>query len=242
MPNFALSLTDPVTDSVDITISNGVLTIVDHSNYSTSDEVGHLLANFTDFYQVMITLPSGGQYLFSSLGDGDEAVVPPSAGDPTVTYTYPGGDGQYWVTVYALPTYDAGTTYTYSALNPVYAYSGVNIYKLLQTGTGQIADSTYWEEVTDVDLLPSKYRINQRVVIYADSKRYYARKIYNANVLNNLIGANWEKLFRDPDFITAVEFFIGINSIPVMLAASRFAEIDLAINLMKQEASSGEVL
>jgi hypothetical protein len=73
-------------------------------------------------------------------------------------------------------------------------------------------------------------------------KRGYARKIYNANVLNNLIGPNWEKLLKDPEWIAAMELLVGISAIPVLLEASRYDEIDTTINNSKQLVSVGEVL
>jgi len=242
MPNFLLSITDPATNLSDITVSLGVLSITDHSNYTTSDEAGHLKANFSTFYKLLITLPSGGTYLYSSIADGDASITTPSVTDPSVDYTYPGGDGTYFVTLYAIPTYDAGVNYVYSTSNPVYVYSGSKIYRNIQTGTGQIASTLYWVEETDIDNLPLKYRLNQRVVIYADSKSYYARKIYNACIVNGLVGENWENLLKDPDFITAVRMFVGINAIPVLLASSKFTEIDTTINFLKQIGSTGEVL
>jgi hypothetical protein len=244
MANFQLSITNPATDAPDIVVSSGVLSIQDHSNYSTTDEVGHLKADFSEFYKVLITLPNGNEFLYSSIGDGDDTITVPSAGDPLVEYTYLTGDGQYWITVYSLPTYNASVSYVYSTLNPVYVYSSTKVYKCIQSGIGQTPDvsPTYWEEVPDIELLPSKYRLAQRAVIYADCKKFYARRIYNANCVNLIIGDNWEKLLRDPDFITSVEMFIGINSIPVLMAASRWDEIDTTINYMKYLSSKGEVV
>jgi hypothetical protein len=244
MSNFQISLTDPVTELPDITIASGKLSIQDHSNYSTCDEEGHLEADFADFYKMLITLPSGDEYLYSSIGDGDESIDTPDDGDPEVDYIYPGGDGQYFVTIYALPTYNSGADYVYSTSNPVYVYSGTKIYKNIQTGTDKTpaTDPTYWTEVTDIELLPSKYRLQQRIVIYAGVKAYYARKMYNTCILNGIVGENFEKLLRDPDFITSVRLFISINSIPILLASGRYDEIDTVINFMKQIESTGEVL
>jgi len=241
--NFQISLTSPITDLPDITIVSGVATIVDHSNYGESvPEAGHARADFKDFYKMLITLPTGAEYLYSSIGDGDAVITTPDAGDPEVDYTYLSGDGQYFVTIYVLPTYKPEAPY-YLPTIP-YVYNSGIIYKCIQSGTGQTpaTSPTYWEVVTDIDLLPSKYRLEQRTVIYADVKKFYARKIYNAAVLNAKVGDNWEKLFKDPDFITAVKFFVGINAIPVEMEASRFTEIDTTINHLKSLASAGEVL
>jgi hypothetical protein len=243
MASFQISITDPITDAPDIVVASGVVSITDHSNYSEAvPEAGHARSAFSDFYKLLITLPTGAVYLFSSLGDGDEVITTPSAGDPVADYNYLTGDGQYFVTIYSLPTYDPSAPYT--TVTTPYTYYGGKMYQLILDGTGQQPDisPTYWTEVTDIDLLPAKYRLDQRTVIYADSKRLYARKVYNANVVNGLIGDNWEKLTRDPDWIVAMEALLGINAIPILLEASRFSEIDSTINLLKQRASVGEVL
>ena len=243
MSSFQISITDPITDAPDIVVSSGVVSITDHSNYGESvPEAGHARSAFADFYKILITLPTADSYLFSSLGDGDASVGVPADGDPEIDYTYLTGDGQYFVTVYTLPTYDPSAVYVLSTAP--YVYYGTKMYKLIQSGTGQQPDTspTYWTEVTDIDLLSSKYRLDQRTVIYVDSKRLYARKVYTANVLNGLIGDNWEKLTKDPDWIVAMEALLGINAIPILLEASRFTEIDSTINLLKQRASVGEVL
>jgi hypothetical protein len=243
MASFQVSLTDPITDAPDIIISSGVMTITDHSNYAESvPEAGHARSDFSDFYKVLITLPTGAAYLFSSLGDGDAIITTPSAGDPVIDYTYLLGDGQYFVTIYTLPTYSPSAPYVLSTAP--YVYSAGVVYKCIQSGTGQTPASSpaYWTAVASIDSLPAKYRLEQRTVIYADAKRFYARKIYTASVVNGKVGDNFEKVIRDPDVILALEALIDINAIPVLLETSRFAEIDTVINHLKQLASVGEVL
>ena len=244
MAAFQISLTNPVTGLADISVSDGVITIVDHSNYGEgTPEAGHARANFTDFYKIKIVLPNGQSYLYSSKypADGDAVVAAPSAGNPTVDYSYSSGDGQYWVYVYTVPTYSGGASYLV-ATTP-YVWYGGTIWKALQNTSGHTpAEGVYWTAVTDYTTLPAKYQAAQRVVIYADSKRTYARRIYNVAVVNNRIGENWEKLLNDPEFITAVRLFVGINGIPILMAASRWTEIDTTINFMKYLAANYEVL
>jgi hypothetical protein len=243
MASFQVSLTDPITDLPDITIASGIMSITDHSNYGESvPEAGHTRTDFKDFYKLLLTTPAGDEYLYSSLGDGDASITPPSGGDPMVDYLYLNGDGQYFVTIYTLPTYDPSALY-YLPTAPYVWYSD-KVYKCLIGGTGNtpVGNPTYWEEVTDLDLLPTKYRLEQRIVVYVDMKKGFARKVYNANVLNNTIGPNWEKLLKDPDFIASMELLVGISAIPILLEASRFEEIDTTINNAKQLGSVGEVL
>lgn len=240
MANFALSLIDPITGIADISIASGIITIVDRSNYDDgSPEAGHARSNFSSFYKLKLTLPNLTEYLYSSISDGDEVIATPSAGgagDPHVHYTYLTGDGQYWVTIYTVPTYSAGAAYLITTTPYVY-YNSI-IWRALQNSTGQTpAETAYWTEVTDIETLPAKYRLAQRIVVYAEMKRCYARRVYNANVVNNKIGENYEKLLKDPEFIDAVRLFIAINSIPVLMAADDFTSVDTNINFGKQISS-----
>jgi len=241
MADFALSLINPTTGVEDITVASDILSIVDHSNYDTNAEAGHARSDFSDFFKILITLPDADSVLYSSIGDGDEVVTTPSAGDPEIDYPYSSGDGQYLITVYSVPTYNAAAPYLLETAP--YVYYNTSIWQLIQDATSQEpAENAYWTEVADIDLLPAKYRVAQKIAIYADEKKYWARKIYQANCVNNKIGDNWEKLLRDPDFIAAVELFIGINSIPVLMAIGRYDEVDITINRGKQICSAGEVL
>jgi hypothetical protein len=242
MANFLLSLTNPVTGLPDITVENGVVTVVDHSNYGDGTEAGHARANFTDFYKMKFTLPNGQTYLFSSKypADGNAIAGVPSAGNPTIAYTYNTGDGQYWIHVYTAPTYSSGASYLVA--NTPYVWYSSKYWKALQNTAGNTpVEGVYWTEITDIDTLPNKYRIAQRVVIYSDAKRTYARRIYNANVINNRIGENWEQLLKDPEYIAACRLFIAINSIPVSMASDNWTAVDATINFTKQVSSLYEV-
>lgn len=243
MANFQITLVDPVTGLPDITVENGVISIVDHSNYGDAvPEAGHARANFTDYYKVKFVLPNGLSYLYSSKypTDGDVLISTPSAGDPTVDYTYTTGDGQYWIYVYSVPTYAAGASYLFSTTP--YVWYADKLWQCLQNSTGSTpTENANWHEVT-LDELPAKYRIAQRTVIVSDAKRHYARRIYNANVINNRIGENWEQLLKDPEYIDACRYFVSINSVPVLMAADDWSKVDTNINFMKQLSAKYEVL
>lgn len=248
MANFSTSLTDPITALPDITVAAGILSVHDNSNYATSTEVGHLQANFDNYYKIKITNPAGTDYIFSALtGDteADAVLSKPSVTIPTGTdYVYQGGDGQYFITVIAVPTWASGTSYLLTNTPFVY-HLGVLYECIHDTGASVIApasDTTNWQVLADEDDLPAKYRCALRSVIYGDSKRTYARRMYNANCVNNRIGENWEKLLADPEWIAAMRLFIGINSLPVSMAADRWSEVDLTINYMKSIGSLYETL
>ena len=151
MANFNISLIDPSTGSVDIVVSSGVLTISDHSNYDTNTEAGHARSDFSDFYKVLITLPSGLTVLYSSVIPGGILVAPPSAGNPSIDYLYPSGDGQYWVTVYTLPTYNPTAAYLFSTA-PIVYYLG-HIWKALTDSTAVTqVEGVNWTEVVSMFL------------------------------------------------------------------------------------------
>jgi len=241
MANFALSLIDPATGKPDITVANDIMTIVDHSNYDEAvPEAGHARVNFTDFYRIRIESPSGDSFLYSTLiGDGDALVDPPSDGDPEVSYPYTTGDGQYWIYVYSVPTYSAGASYLFTT-NPYIYYGGI-IWKILQDVNATTPEEgVHYTEITDWDLLPAKYRVSQRMVVYNQAKRTWARRVYNANAVNERIGENWEQLLKDPEFIDAVRLDLSIKAIPVLMAANLWDKVDININSMKQIASKYE--
>lgn len=240
MANFQVSLTDPATGDVDISIANDILSVVDHSNYGESvPEAGHERSDFSDFYKVIIGLPDGGEYVFSSLGDGDEAIDPPDDGDPEVDYAYTTGDGQYWIKVYVVPTYNSGASYLIATTPYVYYDGKIWRVKINSSGVTPVEGANY-TEITDIDDLPSKYRLAQRIVVYQQGKRTWARRLYNANVVNNRIGENWEQLLRDPEFIDSVRLSISIASIPVLMAADMWDKVDTNINQLKQISSKYE--
>jgi hypothetical protein len=248
MPNFAVTLTDPVTALPDITVAAGVLAIHDNSNYATSSEVGHLQANFDAYYKIKITNPAGTEYVFSALtGDltADAVLSKPSVTIPTGTnYTYQGGDGRYLIAVIAVPTWSSGSSYLLTNTPFVY-HSGVLYECIHDTGasvTAPAADATNWRVLSDEDDLPAKYRCALDSVIYGDAKKCYARRIYNVVVANNRIGDNFEKLLSDPEFMDAVRLFIAINALPVLMAADRWSEADLTINFTKLIAAKHETL
>ena len=248
MANFLLSLTDPITLLTDVTVTAGILNIHDNSNYATSTEVGHLQSNFDDFYKIKIINPAGTEYLFSAITAdplADAVLAKPSVTLPTGTaWTYGGGDGQYWIILYAVPTWSSGTSYLLTNTPFVY-YLGVLYECIHDTGasvTLPAVDTTNWRVLSDEDDLPVKYRIALQTVIYEGAKSAYARRIYNANCVNNKMGNNWEKMLYDKDFVAAIQLFVSINSLPVLMAESRFSEVDLNINLTKQIASETEVL
>jgi len=238
MANFQLSITNPVTTVIDVTDANDILTIVDHSNYDEAvPEAGHAQTDFSDFRKMKLILPNAAEYLFSSFypAEGDATLVVPSGNvlPLSTAYSYTTGDGQYWIYLYALPTYNAAAAYLI-ATAPIVYYNDA-MWKLLQNGTGQTpAEGAYWTEVTDVDDLTAKYRIAQRVVLYSDQKEVWARRVYNAVVINNSLGVTVEQLFRDPEWVDAMKMYMNISAIPVLMKVDAWAMVDVITNFGKE--------
>jgi len=238
MANFQVTITNPVTESVDITDSNDILTIVDHSNYDdAAPEAGHNQADFDEFRKIRITLPSGTTYLFSSLypTDGDITLpVPAGAVLPMSTaYAYNTGDGKYIIELFVLPTW--GSAYSYLIATAPYVYHVDKLYKALQDSTNQnpTTETTYWAEVLTMDELSAKYYLTQNITIISDMQEVWARLTYIANCVNNKIGCRWEVLFQDEAWIDAVRLCQIQESIPVLMKVDAWDEIESNINLSK---------
>lgn len=247
MANFQVSITNPSTGKVDITDSDDVLTIVDHSNYGdSSPEAGHSQSDFSDFRKLKIILPTGVEYLFSSfysIGEGDADLIVP-AGEllPLSTnYAYTSGDGIYWIYLYALPTYNATASYI-TDTNPYVYYNG-KIYKCIQNGSGNTPDSSpaYWEEICDYNdmdsmdsLLPSKYRLAQRITLTSDMKEVWARRLYNANCINLVPGKTFDDLKKNEEWMDAIKLLMIMDSIPIMMRVDDWVEVENLVNFAKQ--------
>jgi hypothetical protein len=239
MANFQISITNPTTGLVDISDSNDVLTIVDHSNYDdASPEAGHNQADFDAFRKLRITLPTGTVYLFSSEypTDGDVTLAVPagSALPMSTDYSYSTGDGKYVIELFALPTWGVGYAYLVGT-TPYVVHLGI-IYKCLQDSTGNTPASspTYWEVVTSIDSLPSKYQIEQNITVTSNMKELWARLVYMANCVNNKVGCSYEELFRDPMFIDAIRLCLCQDSIPVLMKVDAWTEIESNVNFSKE--------
>jgi len=238
MSAFQISITNPVTEAVDITDSNDVLTIVDHSNYDdAAPEAGHSQADFDAFRKMRITLPSGTEYLFSSYypDEGDITLaVPAGAVLPMSTeYAYTTGDGKYIIELFALPTWGGG--YSYLVATTPYVVYLTKVYKALQNSTDKnpVTETTYWEEVPDMDDVVAKYHLTQNITIISDAQEVWARLVYISNCVNNKIGCRWEQLFRDSMWIDSVRLCQIMESIPVLMKVDAWIEIESNINLSK---------
>lgn len=164
MPNFQASLFDTVTEDISVSLNQDctILTIVDKSNYSTSDEDGFELADFDTWRQLEITYPNGSTYDFDSTGTLSGAGVwdAPNGGTDTLAHTIPvaNTDGVYCSTLFVVPDYDNAVAYTHTASNPKAVYYLDKLYRTIASSTGNLpTDTAYWEEITREDL-SSKFK------------------------------------------------------------------------------------
>lgn len=215
MASFVATMNDTSGD-FSATADGTIMTFKDYSNYDTSTESGHLQANFSDFRKIKVTLPDGTTYLFSTLGDGNQSTVTGSLVTPPIQdvwSSYTGGDGIYEVRLYTVPTYSALATYT-SVLNH-HVYSGGYIYKALKPvpiGTS-VTDTTYWSVVSDLDLLPSKYRFYKKYGVICDSEICYAEKLYSALCSNENVGCNLEKIVLNREWLVANKLMLILEEV-----------------------------
>ncbi len=234
MPNFQISITDPITGLPSISSNGSATTIKDYSNYTTNTEVGHTQAFFNAFRKVKFINPDGTSHLFSTLGDGDELTI--SAAGSVLplqdVYDYLQGDGVYTVNLYTLPTWGGFVPYMVATVPYVY-YNGV-IYKCLLNNTGFTPNTNplKWEVITDIDLLPAKYRISQKYAVKCDMLVCFANKVKAANCVT--IGCNWALLPKDKNYSDAVQLDMIIQSIPYLVDNGNWSDVVNAINLSKQ--------
>jgi len=167
MPDFQISLRD-VSDVLQVSLNgtNTAISVTDQSNYATSTEPGHELADFATFRRILITRPDGTTYNMSSIGDGDVVI---NAGDTAGTDTYTilstDEDGLWTFKLTSVPDWNNADQYD---LGLDFVYYGAKFYKALTTNTNKQPDveTADWEEVTESQL-SSKYVVTEKYVIKA---------------------------------------------------------------------------
>jgi hypothetical protein len=188
MPNFQASLYDTVTQDISITLDQSceILTIVDKSNYSASDEDGFELADFSTWRQLEITFPNGSTYDFDSTGTISGAGVwnAPNGGSDTINYSLveANGDGVYCATLFVVPDYDNAVAYTHTASSPKAVYYLGKLYRTVASTTGNLpTDTAYWEEIQREDL-SSKFKTTAKFALTCRSlTACYEGLVHEAN-------------------------------------------------------------
>ena len=229
MANFGLSFIDPLTGLPDITANGSTITIVDNSNYSTNTESGHSQADFSEFYKIKIVCPDNTEYLFSSIGDGDASLTVPSLSALPITTVYPytTGDGLYVITMYTLPLWNKVATYNVG-IDYVY-HSGV-MYKCIGAGFNppDLAPAD-WQVITDIETLPTKYRLTQNVAVTCAAQSCYASAVANAMCAIEGLGCNSD-LCSNASFIKAAQLMMIIDNITILANQQNWVAVSHLVN------------
>lgn len=202
MPIFSVSISD--TDGNETASGQAqVASVVDYSNYDTSDEAGHLQAAFADYKKVILTSTYGGYSYTLSAQAGEDALINTPAVEVSfpITHTAPYEvDDVHNIVLIAVPTWDSGVAYLVNSGHHVYR-SG-SLYQCIQDGTNQdpVTETAYWTEVTDDDL-PLKYRLSHSFKIVYDITQAYVEQVQLANDVTKALYR--KDLVSDPDFQAA---------------------------------------
>lgn len=188
MPDFAVSLLDDNSD-VALSASQGVLTINDYSNYKASTESGNEVADFADYYKIIITNPDATTYTYCSLTGFDATLNTPDnftgVSYPPIptTYNYDTegyGDGVYGVQLIAVPTWATGKTY--QASDDAVYYNGT-IYECATTHTADVFATDLaagkWTASNDAGL-PEKYKTTEYISVTCDLHEDFADLVITA--------------------------------------------------------------
>jgi len=234
MATFAVSILDGTT--YDVTIQSGVVTIVDHSNYDTNTESGHAQSDFSSYKKIYVTDPDGTEYVFSTLGDGDALINPPSGEVLPISTVYTStGDGVYTMYLEAVPTWNAAASYVFA--DGHYVYYNTKLYKALQNSTNKdpITQTAYWEEVDAVDL-PAKYRLEYKFAIVCDLETCYQQATYAAMCAIESVSCK-NNLCCEPNFVNACKLSVLIYHVEVLAANSDWDRATTVINMGSQICS-----
>lgn len=231
MSSFSVSLKDSL-NRVGISANTSTISVIDYSNYSTNTESGHAQASFSVYRKLKITLPDGTNYLFSSVGDGDAITVVPSSSSLPITdnYTNTAGDGIYTATLYCVPTWSASGVYTVA--NQVHVYYNSKIYKLLVNSTNNQPDisTTQWVEVTDLNLLPTKYRAEEKFAVTCGIKLCHAQKVAEALCSECYTVCNPLDFCSNVSIFNFIKLGTILEAIPLLVDQQDWANAQNAIN------------
>ena len=228
---FQASLTNPITSQPDISVSSGVITDSDDSNYALSTEQGHSQSDFSQFRKIKFINPDSTSWLLSTLGDGQATtIVAAGAALPVIdNYTYSTGDGVYTCILYTLPTWNSYAAYVI-VTNPYVFYNGV-VYQALGNSTGVIPGfhPRVWAVVTNIDNLPTKYRVSITFAITCDIQTCYAMKTKAQNCDSG--DCNWNNLPQSKNFLDATKLCLILDAIQPLVNAGAWTQVTDLINL-----------
>ncbi len=212
------------------TLSTGT---TDSTSVFQIGEPGHLQSYFADFRKVLIENSVMGDYLFSSIGDGDATTLPAATASLPITdtYAYTSGDGIYTITLYTLPTWDALVAYL--QVRNVYVYYNGVYYQLLKddTGTTPGTDATVWAVVSDIDDLPAKYRRQVKIAVLCDIRLCWSNFVLAADQRNKCTVCNNEIWMRNVDVQKAFKLKMILDAVDVLMYQGLYDDAQTSINL-----------
>jgi len=160
MALFQTSFTDTNGDStITIDCTTSLVTITDSSNYVGNDSgAGFDVTDFATYRKIIVTKSNGETYTYSSLGDGDEAMLAASSLNNTVTYTIDETSEILTVALITIPDYNAdGTTDGTYGVGALVYYGGVIYASLTAANPSLPTDTDDWVVVADTAEAISAY-------------------------------------------------------------------------------------
>lgn len=239
MSDFQASLFDTVTQDMSITLDQSceTLTIVDKSNYSTSTEDGHLLADFSTFRQLKIQSPSGTSFWYDAEGNLDGSWDAPNGGTDTIAHALQttDDDGVYIVTLYVVPDYDNTVEYSYTNTNPKFVYYLNKLYRNKAITQGNLpTDTTYWEEVTVEDLSAKYYNTQTFALTCRNLFTCYEDLVHKANCIIVDDICNDNQLCSNKDFLEATKLRMLLDGIAYSANRSDWEGAIIKVNAAKK--------
>ena len=240
MPNFQASLIDQSTSAIDVSLDAecSILTIEDNSNYTLSDEVGHLLADFNEYRQMIITSPDGTTYGYDAHGNLDEPWSPGNSGSHTKTRNLSDkdGDGVYEITLYTVPSWGELVPYSHTSSNPTAVYYNGKLWRTLKSTPSGIAPATgssFWEEIENEDL-SSKYCTKATFALTCRGLLSCLERLTKEAVCAcEADNCDDELLCNNHAFLSAVKLKTVLDGIDYASSQSNYCEATNLINLAK---------
>lgn len=164
MADFQASIVDINSVLQVVLDTDDLMTINDTSNYLTTAESGALVTDFYYFRKIIVTDPNGIEYIFSSLGDGDQLIGAGDSGITQFSYTLSNAvDGVYTITLITVPSWNAASIYSNTSY-VVDSITGLFYKSILNTNTNQdpATATNYWTEVTE-DEVSSRFNTYGKV-------------------------------------------------------------------------------
>lgn len=242
MANFAASLRDPTTNALDITANGAILSITDHSNYSTNTQWNHLKADFSYYKRYDITMPDGTVTVGSTFTGGDFTLVVPAWCTLPIftTAPYTTGDGVYKVVLSTCPTWKASPapfSSTWTTGDCVFYPSTGLFYVCIDSSTTVElpTDTAHWTPIL-YTALSAKYLVTEYIAVVCDLNNCFADKVVAAVEASLCAGCSC--LCDNQSYKDAEKLIMILDSVTPLTNISAWNKITEAINLGKTICNS----